>query len=155
MKKTFQFGLLLMFVLVAFTNRLLAQIDQKEALALTKKYEQAYNKKDDKALKAMYTKDATKTNPDGTVLTGSEAIRASLVQEFEAVDSETLAVTYDSSTTVADGTITSTGSYRATGKAKTGEAFDVKGTYTNTLVKEKGQWKILKKCTYSIVKKAF
>lgn len=151
MKKTIQLGLLLLFA-TAITSPLLAQDAKNEDMvSLAKKYEQAYNKKDDKALKAMYTKDATRTDTEGTVLSGSEAIRAALAAAFAETDATAkLIITQGKTETAADGTVTSTGTYIATGKSKTGEAFEYKGTYTNTVVKEDGQWKISKSVLASL-----
>jgi len=145
MKKTIQLGLLLLFA-TAIVSPLLAQDAKNEDMVkLAKKYEAAYNKKDDKALKDMYTKDATRTDTEGTVLSGSEAIRAALAAAFAETDaSAKLIIMQDKTETAADGAVTSTGTYVATGKTKAGEAFELKGSYTNTVVKEGGQWKIAK-----------
>ena len=133
-----------MFALIAFTYPLLAQDAQKDMLALTEKYEQSYNKKKDKALKAMYTENATRINTDGTVYTGSETIRAAIAESFHEMPSQKVTIRHDKSETAADGTVTATGSYVVKGRSKAGEAIDLKGTYTNTVIKEKGQWKISK-----------
>lgn len=144
MKKKIQLSLLL-FVSTAFASSLLAQDVQKEMLSLTKKYEQAYNKKDYKTLQAMYTKDATRTEADGKVENGNETIATVLADQLKDAETATLTITPDQAETAADGTVTATGSFHVQGKAKqSGEAFDVKGTYTNTLVKENGKWKIAK-----------
>lgn len=145
MKKTSQLSLLVLLVFAAFTTSLSAQDIQKEMLSLTKKYEQAYNKKDSKSLQAMYTKDATRTNADGEVENGNNAIGAALAEDFKTLDATTITIIPGKTQPAADGTVTATGSYRIKGKLKqNGEPFDAKGTYTNTLVKEGKQWKIVK-----------
>jgi len=132
-----------MFALIAYASPLLAQLTQSEALTFTKKYETAYNKKDDKALKAMYTKDAIRTFNDSTVNTSSEAIRSALVMQFKA-NPLTITIKHDKVKIAKDGSITAIGTYHVWGKSETGEAFDIKGGYTNTIVKIKGKWKISK-----------
>ncbi len=145
MKKTGQLSLLMLIVFAAFTTSLSAQNIQKEVLSLTKKYEQAYNKKDSKSLQAMYTKEAIRTNADGKVENGNDAIGAALAEEFKNLDVTTITITAGKTQPAADGTVTATGSYHIKGKSKqSGESFDAKGTYTNTLVKEGKQWKIVK-----------
>jgi len=146
MKKTIQLGLLFLFALTAFATPLLAQDKQnKELDKLAKKYENAYNTKDDKTIMGMYTKDATRVNTDGTVLAGSEAIGAFVAKEFVDNAGGKLAITPGKSETNTDGTVTSIGTYLLTGKSKeTGQPIEFKGGYTNTLVKEGGNWKISK-----------
>jgi uncharacterized protein (TIGR02246 family) len=141
MKKTIKISLLLVFAAIAFINPLKAQDAKKELTAFVRKFETAYNKKDDKALKEMYTKDATRTNTDGKVLTGNEAIRAMFAEQFK--DNISLVLKLDK-VTEADGNTSITGSYHVTGTSAKGEKIDRNGTFNNNVVKEKGQWKISK-----------
>jgi uncharacterized protein (TIGR02246 family) len=141
MKKIIQFILLTVLAVTAFINPLKTQDAAKELTAFTKKFEQIYNKKDDKALKEMYTKDATRTNTDGTVVTGNEAIGALFAELFKGKIS--LVLVQDKVVT-ADGITTATGNYHVTGTSAKGEKIDRKGIYTNTVVKENGDWKISK-----------
>lgn len=144
MKKTIYLGLLLAFAFSALTAPLKAQnINNEEMQAIASKFEEAYNKKDDKALQSLYTKDASKTNADGTVNTGAEAIAAYFAESFRESDAK-LTIVQGKTETAADGTVTSSGGYTVTGKTKAGDSIDIKGTYINTLVKEDGQWKISK-----------
>ena len=143
MKKRIQFGLLFLFALVSYATPLLAQFTEDEALIFLKKYETAYNKKDDQALKAMHTDNSIRTLADGTVNTGSEAIRLALLEDFKA-DPLTLTIKQDKIATAPDGSGIATGTYHAWGEGRPGDKFDVKGSYSITIVKEKGEWKISK-----------
>lgn len=139
-----QLALLLAFAFTAFAAPLLAQnFTNDDMQRLVSKYEAAYNKKDDKAIGAMFTKDAVRTNPDGTTLTGPVAIAAFYADRFKESDA-TLHIMPGNMTTNADGTVTSTDSFSLSGKTKSGEAIDMKGGYTNTLLQQDGQWKISK-----------
>jgi len=144
MKKIIQRSLLLAIVsLTAFIAPLKAQDATKELAAFTKKFQAAYNSKDDKTLKTMYTDDATRTAADGTVNSGSEAI----VAQFRDYFTENKVMLDLKQTNVAvqtDGSATATGIFHVTGTSKTGEKIDRKGGYTNTVVKANGHWKIAK-----------
>ena len=143
MKKTIKFSLLLALIsITAFINPLKAQDATKELLGFTKQFQAAYNKKDDKALKTMYTDDAVRVSTDGTTITGSENIIADLVKNY-SVGKVMIAIKQDKVVT-ADGSTTTTGTYHVTGKTDAGEAVEIKGSYTNTVVKVKGHWKIAK-----------
>lgn len=60
--------LLALFAVIALINPLKAQDIKKEMDAFIKKFEAAYNKKDDAALKMLYTEKAVWTDPDGLQL---------------------------------------------------------------------------------------
>ncbi|MEO8861994.1 MAG: nuclear transport factor 2 family protein [Ginsengibacter sp.] len=143
MKKTIKLSLLLVIICAtAFINPLAAQMTNEDHAVLAKKYEDAYNKKDDKAMLAMYTKDATRITPDGTEVTGTEAIGKQITDEFAHITA-TLTIT-PQATAEKDGIITGTGTFRVVGTNDKGEKIDQNGTYINTMTKEGGQWKITK-----------
>ena len=110
---------------------------------LVKKFEAGYNKNDDKALMMLYTDKAVRIDADGTVTTGNENIRLSYIQSWAGTK---LALTIKQKKTEkqADGTVLASGTYNVTGTTNTGENIYADGAYTNTLVKENGQWKISK-----------
>ncbi|MGA8263779.1 MAG: nuclear transport factor 2 family protein [Ignavibacteriaceae bacterium] len=140
MKKTIRLSLFIIFSLMVFGGTLIAQNHHKEMLKLTKKYEDAYNRKDDKAIKALYKMDATMIGPGGHISNGSEDIRAALKRDFSANDSTTkIVITIESEKIAADNTIIVKGN-----KIKSGLPFEFEGPYTNFFVKEKGKWKIFK-----------
>lgn len=139
-----QLTLLLAFAFTAFAAPLFAQnINNDEMQNLVSKYEAAYNKKDDKAIGALFTKDAVRTNPDGSTINGADAIAAFYADRFKESDA-TLHIMPGNNTSNADGTVTGTGSFSLSGKTTSGEAIDIKGSYTNTLVQQDGEWKISK-----------
>ncbi|MGH2648728.1 MAG: YybH family protein [Ginsengibacter sp.] len=143
MKKTIRLSLLLVFVYgTAFMNPLKAQMTTAEHNALAKIYQDAYNRKDDKAMLAMYTKDAIRITPDSVVANGTEAIGKEFAEEFKH-STATLEIT-PQNTMEKDGSSIGTGTFHVTGTNDQGEKIDVMGTYTNTMAKENGQWKIAK-----------
>jgi uncharacterized protein (TIGR02246 family) len=144
MKKTIKPIWLLAFILVAaFVTPVKAQDPTKELAALAKKFQAAYNSKDDKALKMMYTADAVRVATDGTTLNGNDAISADFAKTF-ADNTVTIEIKQDKATSQADGSAIATGTYHVTGTSKAGEKIDIKGAFTNTNVKVKGHWKVAK-----------
>lgn len=142
MKKMIKFSLLSVLAVAAFINPLKAQDATKELTAFVKKFQEAYNKKDDKTLKGMYTKDATRTMMDGKVQNGNEEIRASFA-EFLKENAVTIEIKLDK-VIEKDGSTTTTGTYHVTGTSAKAEKVDRTGIFTNAVVKENGQWKISK-----------
>ena len=140
MKKTI---LLVILATITFTNTLTAQDLKKELDEFAKKFETAYNKKDEKAIKSFYTEKAVWTNPDGSLLNGNEAISSQLAA-YLAENDVTLSLKQNKNEKQTDGSVVSVGTYKISGKSKAGETADHGGTYTNTMVKEDGQWKISK-----------
>ena len=144
MKKTIRRCMLLTIAaMTSFAMPSIAQDAAKELQQFTKKFQAAYNSKDDKTLKTFYSDDATRTAPDGTVANGSDAIVAQF-KDYFTENKVTIDLKQTSVTQQADGSTTATGTYHVAGTSKTGEKIDRSGGYTNTLVKEKGQWKITK-----------
>ena len=144
MKKTIKFSLLLALVsLTGFINPLKAQDVKKELEGFTKKFQDAYNKKDDKALKMMFTTDAVRTDAQGVVTNGDENIRAAMVTAW--TDSKpAIVIKQEKAEKQTDGSVVTTGTYYITGTTNAGEKLDIKGSYNNTLFNEKGEWKIAK-----------
>ena len=144
MKQTIQLSLLLAIAsMTVFSTALKAQDATKELAAFAKKFQAAYNAKDDKALKTMYTDDAVRVAADGTTITGNEAISAEFAKSFADIK-PTIEIVQNKVETGADGSATSTGTYHVKGTSSAGEAIDIKGSYTNTTIKVKGHWKISK-----------
>ncbi len=144
MKKSIKFDLLLALAAVtAFINPLKAQDVKKVLEGFTKKFQDAYNKKDDKALKMMFTTDAVRTDAQGVVTNGDENIRVAMVAAW-ADSKPALVIKQDKAEKQADGSTLTTGTYYITGTTNAGEKLDIKGSYNNIIVKEKGKWKISK-----------
>jgi uncharacterized protein (TIGR02246 family) len=140
MKKIIQiFAAYVVVSMSSFANNLAAQDTESDMAALVKKYEDAYNNKDTAALRQLYTTDAVRVNPDGTMINGNEAIAAADAENFEANGSSALKITPARSVAESDGTITSTGTYSVT---SAGNSFN--GSYSITCIKQDGQWKIAK-----------
>ena len=135
--------LLATLAIITLASPLKAQDIKKELDAFARKFEAAYNKKDDKAIKNFYTEKAVWTNPDGSSINSNEEIRSQLAN-YLAENTVTLALVPAKSEKQADGSVISVGTYKISGKTKAGETADHGGTYTNTFVKENGQWKISK-----------
>jgi len=145
MKRTIKFSLLLAIgFCIALVNPLTAQNINNDMNALAKKYESAYNRKDVKALKSMYTKDAVRVNPNGNTITGIDDIGDSLTLDFKNNKVVMVKIIADKSVKESDGSVTAIGTYHVTGTTKKGEKIDFKGAYTNTVVKEGDKWKIAK-----------
>ena len=142
MKRIIKFSLLSVLAVSAFINPLKAQDAKKELAAFVNKFEAAYNKKDDKALKEMYTKDATRTNTDGKIANGNEAIREVFAELFK--DNIKVELKLDKVETATDGGTTISGTYHVTGTSVKGEKIDKQGAYNNNVVKENSHWKISK-----------
>ena len=142
MKRTIQFSLLLVFLsITALINPAKAQDATKELTAFTKRFEDACNKRDVKAIKEMFTKDAVRTDPEGQSQTGNDAIAAA----FEELFQNKLTVTLKQEKVAFDnGNNVSTGTYQASGTSSSGDSWEAKGTFSNTMMKEGGQWKISK-----------
>jgi len=144
MKQTIKLSLLAAIAsITAFITPLKAQDATKELAVFTKKFQAAYNSKDDKALKMMYTDDATRTAADGTISNGSEAIVAQF-RDYFTENKVMLDLKQTKVETQTDGSAIATGTFQVTGTSKTGEKIDRKGGYTNTVVKANGHWKIAK-----------
>lgn len=150
MKRLFRFSLLFAFASAAiFSNQALAQDVKKELEGFTKKFQDAYNKKDEKTLKTFYTADASRTDASGSVVTGNENIVAEFASIWSA-NTVTIAIKQEKAEKQADGSVITTGTYHVTGSGNSGEKLDIKGSYTNTLVKEGGKWKISKSVLASL-----
>ena len=142
MKRTIQISLLFIFFSIAsFISPAAAQDATKELAAFTKRFEDAYNKKDLKAIKEMFTKDAVMVDTDGQSRTGNDAIAATY-EEF--LRSNATATITQEKVVTENGKTTATGTYQVTGTSQSGDSFESKGSYTHTVVKDGGQWKISK-----------
>lgn len=138
MKKVLHILVAAFVFMTAFVNPVEAQNNKKDMETLAKNYAEAYNKKDAKAIKAFYTKDAVRVNTDGTTTNGSEAIAADAA-DFFANNNATIKITVSTCVKESDGSLTTTGTYKGSSGSN-----DFSGNYTNTCVKEDGQWKISK-----------
>ena len=144
MKSVSNFYWLIVFVFAsAMINPVKSQDIKKELDDFAKKFETAYNKKDDKALKIMFTDNAVRTEPDGTITSGNDNILMKLTESWPTAKL-TLAIKQDKVEPQSDGSVITKGKYTVMGTTNTGEMINVGGAYTNTTVKDNGTWKISK-----------
>ncbi|MEO8820477.1 MAG: nuclear transport factor 2 family protein [Ginsengibacter sp.] len=144
MRKTIPVMLAAAFmVLAAFTNPVKAQDHKKEMATLAQQFQNAYNKKEVKALEGFYTKDAVRVNADGTTTDGNKAIAEVHATDFKQGINK-IKITVSKDEPGSDGSVMVTGTFRVTGTSPKGEKIDMSGNYVNTVVKENGHWKISK-----------
>lgn len=142
MKQVIKLSLLLaIFFAIMPGNSLRAQSTKAELLKLTKQFQDAYNAKNEEALKAMYSADAVRIDAQGVTTTGNDSISANFAQFFNS-NSVKIVIHQLTVNTGADGKLTATGTYHLTGTAKDGKPIDIKGGYNNTVMKDGGLWKI-------------
>ena len=148
MKKTIHLSLLFTFLsIISLVNTTTAQDATKELTAFTKRFEEAFNKKDIKAIKEMFSKDAVRISAEGQTQTGNAAIVAAYEELF--LNKLTVTITQEKVATE-NGSTVSSGTYHATGSTQSGESIDSKGSFVNTMIKEGGQWKISKQTLNSL-----
>ena len=116
---------------------------EKEMQKVVDAFESAYNKEDAQGLKVLFADDAVRTETDGSVLNGNEAISNMFAEAFANNDLK-VEITQKTAEPQPDGSIHSTGTYHVTGKSTTGETIDRTGNYDVIDVKEDGDWKIKK-----------
>lgn len=145
MKKLIQSSLFFaVFLCAAISTSLNAQDVDKEMEVFAKGFQDAYNKEDHATLKTFYTADATRVARDGTSITGAEAIGAFWAEQFKGADAT---LTLKPTSVVwkdASHAYIATGTYHVTGATVKGDKLDLSGTYTNTMIKENGAWKMAK-----------
>lgn len=115
-----------------------------------KQFQAAFNREDAATLKTMFTADAVRTATDGTTLTGAALIDF-YTQGFVDAD-VTNVVSLANVSPQFDGSVIFTGTYHLTGRSVKGERIVREGAYSNTAVKENGQWKISRNTQSKLVK---
>lgn len=117
---------------------------------LMKRFQDAFNREDAATLKTMFTADAVRTATDGTITKGA-AIIDFYTQGFADAD-VTNVVSLANVSPQFDGSVIFTGTYHLTGRSAKGERIVREGAYSNTAVKENGQWKISRNTQSKLVK---
>ncbi len=117
--------------------------DEADMHNFARRFMAAYNAGDHTALGKMYTADAVRTDPNGTQIVGADNIAAYFAEQFRKNNATLLLRQQHTSWSESQGTLTTTGTYAVYGKQYVYDIeIDINGTYTNTLVKQKGEWKI-------------
>jgi ketosteroid isomerase-like protein len=136
---------LFLFALLSATLLLPAQTvsDEADMHNFARRFMAAYNAGDHTALGKMYTADAVRTDPNGNQIVGADKIAAYFAEQFRKNNATLLLRQQHTSWSESQGTLTTTGTYAVYGKQYVYDIeIDINGTYTNTLVKQKGEWKI-------------
>jgi ketosteroid isomerase-like protein len=139
--------LLFCAALLGCTMLLQAQSATNEADMHTfaREFMAAYNQGDHQALRKMYTEYAIRVDQEGKELTGGNKIAAYFAEQFR-LNNATLLLRQESFTqSDASRAWVAKGSYEIYGKTN---IYDIEiglaGHYTNTMVKDRGKWKIAK-----------
>ena len=123
---------------VALGSAMGAQKLDGDIEALTRSFEQAFNKGDSKGVAALYTKDAVQLTPDGQFLTGQPAIEKHHATVFgTTAKGAKLTLKPGRVQEVTSDVRISEGTYQVTGGTMPGT-----GRYVNTLVRQGGQWRL-------------
>ena len=129
---------LLIVALIGFGSAAAAQKPDADVEALTRSYEQAFNKGDAKALSALYAKDAVRLGPEGQLMNGQAAIEKNYTTAFGgAAKGARLTLQPGRVQEVTSDVRISEGTYQVTGGSMPGS-----GRYVNTLVRQGGQWRL-------------
>lgn len=117
---------------------LAAQKPDADVEALTRSFEQAFNKGDAKGIAALVTKDAVQLTPDGRFLTGQTSIEEHHAKLFGGpAKGARLTLKPSHAQDVTSDVRVSEGTYQVAGAEITGS-----GRYVNTLVRQGGQWRL-------------
>lgn len=127
--------------------------DEFEMLAFTRAFLAAYNQQDEQALQNMYAKDAVRIDPAGKEISGADKIADYFAQQF--IKSNTTLLLRPSSIYWSDyeHAFVAKGTYEIFGRT---HVYDIQihdsGTYTNTMTKVNGEWKIARSVLTPYVK---
>ena len=139
--------LLTAFICTTIFNNLQAQTesDEAEIKAFAQNFMTAYNKQDVEAIQKMYMDDAVRVDTEGNKVEGADKIAAYFKERF-IKNNVTLKVSQTNlSWSDAEHAFVASGTYEVKGAQI---VYDIKihdtGKYSNTMIKEKGEWKIAK-----------
>jgi len=127
--------------------------DEQAMRIFTRDFMAAYNRQDETALQAMYTTDAVSVGPDGVATNGSDRIAQLFVDRFIRQDVTLLVRLIGMSWSDAQHALVTTGTYEEYGVTY---VYDIPirrtTAYSNTMVRENGQWKIARSVITPLVK---
>lgn len=98
-------------------------------------YQDAYNKKDLKALRKLFAADAIRNNSDGTIVSGIDNIIDYYRGTFDIYSDANLQLRGENTGAQADGNLVSSGTWRFRGKKADGSSVDLRGSFRNILKK--------------------
>ena len=131
-------ALVIAAAVVTLAPALAAQKPDADMEALTRSFEQAFNKGDAKAIAALFTKEAMQLAPDGQLLTGQSAIEQHHAKVFGGpAKGARLALKPGRTQEVTSDVRITEGTYQVTGGTMPGS-----GRYMNTLLRQGGQWRL-------------
>jgi ketosteroid isomerase-like protein len=110
---------------------------------LTRDFMSAYNNQDHKTLRGMYSEYATRIDQENNKMTGADEIINFFKQGF--INNNNTLILKHSNLTWSDAEhgFIAHGTYEVTGKTHVYDIkINTKGAYANTLIKDKGKWKI-------------
>ncbi len=129
---------LLVVVLIGLGSAAAAQKPDADMEALTRTYEQAFNKGDAKALSALYTKDAVRLGLEGQLANGQAAIEKNYTTAFGATaKGAKLTLKPGRVQEVTSDVRITKGTFQVTGGSMPGN-----GRYVNTVVRQGGPWRL-------------
>lgn len=112
--------------------------DEKTVSDAANAYMEAYNKKDSKALAAMFDEQAQWVDDEGTIHSGKEAIAAMLEEALKDSPGRTLDIDVNSARALTPGVLVETGTTTVT----EGDGSSSVGSYTAVHVQKDGKWLI-------------
>jgi ketosteroid isomerase-like protein len=116
-------------------------------------YMAGYNQRDTDALKGMYSEYVSRTDQQGNEMVGANAVMEYLSSQFSLNDATLLLHQSSVHWSEAERAWVALGTYEINGKTI---VYDIDvhttGTYTNTMIRDKDQWKIAKTVLTPIVK---
>ncbi|MFK7776349.1 MAG: ketosteroid isomerase family protein [Saprospiraceae bacterium] len=150
MKKLLLFAALIIYSGIVHSQTVNDEFELKE---FTHNFMASYNKHNVAELKEMYSEYAVRIDQGKNKITGADNIIAFFQQRFFQ-DNTTLYLKYSSlSWSDAEHAFIAHGTYEMVGKTNVYDIeINTKGTYANTMIKDKGKWKIGKSVLLPIVK---
>jgi len=119
--------------------------DEAEIKAFTNNFMTAYNKQDVEAIQKMYMDDAVRVDTEGKEIKGADQIAAYFMERFIKNNITLDVKQMELSWSDAQHAFVASGTYEVKGAQI---VYDIKihdtGKYANTMIKEKGKWKIAK-----------
>ena len=111
----------------------------EQVAQFTQTWQDAFNRADAKAIAALFTADAQRTDTEGSTVTGTNQIADHYTGLFKS-GKWNVRIRTESTAQLADGSIVSTGSYKSTGTDASGAEVVRSGTFRNELIRKNKQF---------------